>query len=115
MSIRTSQKGFFGDTFGESPDSNISFPDLKKIAKAYELPYKRLHQKDFSEDLGDVLEMDGPVLCEVVLDPAQGFEPRQSSRQLSDGRIVSAPLEDMFPFLERDELLENLLIPPWEE
>jgi len=49
------------------------------------------------------------------LDPAQGFEPRQSSRQLLDGRIVSAPLEDMFPFLERDELRKNLLIPPWEE
>jgi acetolactate synthase-1/2/3 large subunit len=51
----------------------------------------------------------------VILDPAQGFEPRQSSRQLPDGRIVSAPLEDLYPFLERQELRENLLIPEWNE
>jgi acetolactate synthase-1/2/3 large subunit len=50
-----------------------------------------------------------------MIDPDQGFEPRQSSRQLPDGRIVSAPLEDMFPFLEREEMMENLLIPPWED
>ncbi|MBK9926877.1 MAG: thiamine pyrophosphate-binding protein [Anaerolineales bacterium] len=115
LSIRTSQKGFFGDTVGESPESSVSFPDIQKIAKAYEIPYKRLAVKNFSKPLRDVLEAEGPVLCEVVLDPTQGFEPRQSSRQLPDGRIVSAPLEDMFPFLEREELMENLLIPAWEE
>jgi acetolactate synthase-1/2/3 large subunit len=115
LSIRTSQKGFFGDTVGESPESNVGFPDMRKIAKAYELPYKRLDKKNFIKPLHDALEMEGPVICEVILDPTQGFEPRQSSRQLPDGRIVSAPLEDMFPFLERDELMENLLIPPWDK
>ena len=115
LSIRTSQKGFFGDTVGESPESNVSFPDMQKIAKAYGLPYKRLSTKNFNNTLNKALNTDGPVVIEVMLDPAQGFEPRQSSRQLPDGRIVSAPLEDMFPFLEREELLQNLLIPPWEE
>jgi len=115
LSIRTSQKGFFGDVVGESPESNISFPDMEKIAKAYRLPYKRLNGKNFRKPLQNVLGMEGPVICEVILDPTQGFEPRQSSRQLPDGRIVSAPLEDMFPFLEREELVENLLIPPWED
>jgi acetolactate synthase-1/2/3 large subunit len=65
--------------------------------------------------LQEVLNTPGPFLCEVVLDAAQGFEPRQSSRQLTDGRIVSAPLEDMYPFLERDELLQNMIIPLWQE
>jgi len=115
LSIRTSQKGFFGDVVGESPESNVSFPNLEKIAKAYVLPYRKLDQQSFAQPLCEVLDMPGPVICEVMLDPAQGFEPRQSSRQLADGRIVSAPLEDMFPFLERDELVTNLLIPPWEE
>lgn len=115
LSIRTSQKGFFGDVVGESPESNVSFPNLEKVAKAYGISYKCFHEEFFTKALQDALDMQGPVICEVMLDPTQGFEPRQSSRQLPDGRIVSAPLEDMFPFLERDELLNNLLIPPWEE
>jgi acetolactate synthase-1/2/3 large subunit len=115
LSIRLSQKGFFGDTIGEGPDSGVTFPSMRKIAEAYEIPFVCLDQKSFATPLQNVLNMQGPVICEVMLDPAQGFEPRQSSRQLPDGRIVSAPLEDMFPFLEREELSENLLIPPWEE
>jgi acetolactate synthase-1/2/3 large subunit len=66
------------------------------------------------ESIREALAMDGPVVCEVMLDPAQRFEPRMSSRRLEDGRMVSAPLEDMFPFLGRDEFLENLLIPPMD-
>ncbi len=115
LSIRTSQKGFFGNTVGESPDSGVSFPDMIKLAKAYGFSTVRLDSADFLPGLRGVLSTSGPVVCEVVLDPAQGFEPRQSSRQLPDGRIVSAPLEDMFPFLERDELAKNMLIPLWEE
>jgi acetolactate synthase-1/2/3 large subunit len=115
LSIRLSQKGFFGDVIGESADSGVSFPNMQKIARGYGIPFRRLDTKSFAKLLQDVLNTPGPVLCEVLLDPGQGFEPRQSSRQLPDGRIVSAPLEDMFPFLEREELMENLLIPLWEE
>jgi len=46
-----------------------------------------------------------------MLDPAQPFEPKPSSHRLEDGRMVSAPLEDLFPFLDRKELAENMLIP----
>lgn len=115
LSIRTSQKGFFGDVVGESPESDVTFPDFIKIAQAYGFQTKQLNSADFESGLREVLRAKGPILCEVLLDPAQGFEPRQSSRPLPDGRIVSAPLEDMFPFLERDELASNMLIPLWEE
>jgi acetolactate synthase-1/2/3 large subunit len=115
LSIRLSQKGFFGEVIGEGPDSGVSFPKMEKIAGAYQIPFKRLERESFASPLEEALNLPGPVICEVMLDPTQGFEPRQSSRQLPDGRIVSAPLEDMFPFLEREELSENLLIPAWEE
>ena len=62
---------------------------------------------DFSSQLAAVLDMDGPCLCDVILDQTQGFEPRMSSRKLPDGSIVTPPLEDMFPFLARDELEGN--------
>jgi acetolactate synthase-1/2/3 large subunit len=115
LSIRTSQKNFFGATVGEGPTSGVGFPDYIKLAEVYGLPATRLAAADFAPSLRAALDAPGPTLIEVMLDPAQGFEPRQSSRPLPDGRIVSAPLEDMFPFLDRDELRENLLIPEWVE
>jgi acetolactate synthase I/II/III large subunit len=115
LSIRNSQKGFFGETVGESPDSGVSFPDIVKLAKAYGFPTWRLDSADFVSGVCEVLSAQGPVVCEVILDPAQGFEPRQSSKQLPDGRIVSAPLEDMFPFLDRDELRQNMIISEWKD
>jgi acetolactate synthase-1/2/3 large subunit len=115
LSIRTSQKNFFGATVGEGPASGVSFPDYVKLAEVYGIPATRIAAADFGPPLLTALDAPGPALIEVMLDPAQGFEPRQSSRPLPDGRIVSAPLEDMFPFLDRDELRENLLIPEWVE
>jgi acetolactate synthase-1/2/3 large subunit len=44
-----------------------------------------------------------------MLDASQGFEPRMSSKRLEDGTIFTPPLEDMFPFLERDELARNIV------
>lgn len=114
LSIRLTQTNFFGRLVGEGPRSGVSFPDIVKVATAYGLPAVRLDGADFASRLSEVLAMPGPVVCDVVLDPQQLFEPKTSSRQLPDGRMVSAPLEDMFPFLDREELLSNLQIPPQE-
>ncbi|MCX7634464.1 MAG: thiamine pyrophosphate-binding protein [Syntrophales bacterium] len=113
LSIRSTQMNFFGRLFGESTASGLHFPDIIRVAKAYDLHTIRLDNPDFSVKMKAFLNADGPGLCEVVLDPAQGFEPRLSSRTLSDGRIVTTPLEDMFPFLDAVELKENMLIKPW--
>ena len=66
------------------------------------------------EAVARTLTSDGPALCQVLLDPDQVFEPKLSSRRLEDGRIVSAPLEDLHPFLSREELASNMLIPALE-
>jgi acetolactate synthase I/II/III large subunit len=112
LSIRMSQGNYFKRFVGESPRSGVSFPDMVKLAEAYGLPACRISGTDFEKQLVDVLHSPGPALCEVMLDPEQPFEPKLSSRQLPDGRMVSAPLEDMYPFLSREELQENLLVPP---
>jgi acetolactate synthase-1/2/3 large subunit len=111
LSIRTTQRNYFNRFVGESAKSGVSFPDMVKLATAYGLSAMRISQSDFIGQIEEVLSQPGPALAEVMLDPDQTFEPRSSSRQLPDGRIVSAPLEDMFPFLEKDELRENMLIP----
>ena len=51
----------------------------------------------------EALEGSDPVLCEVILSDKQNFEPKLSSKVLPDGSIVSPPIEDMFPFLPREE------------
>jgi acetolactate synthase-1/2/3 large subunit len=110
LSIRQTQSNFFGRLMGESPASGVSFPDVVKVAEAYGIPATAIESDhDFSR-ISEVLNAPGPALCRVCLDPAQEFEPRLKSRQLADGTIVSPSLEDMYPFLEPEEVESNLLI-----
>jgi acetolactate synthase I/II/III large subunit len=114
LSIRNTQQAFFGDYIGEGPESGVTFPDIVRVAGAYGIDALRAHSSSDWDWLDHILKIDGPVVCEVMLDPAQQFEPKLSSRQLADGRIVSSALEDLWPFLDRDELRNNLLIPALE-
>lgn len=115
LSIRGTQDSFFKKRIGEGPGSGVSFPDMLRIAEAYDLPGGRIETSNYAEAIREALESDGPFVCDVMVDPNQRFEPRLASRRLPDGRMVSSPLEDMFPFLDREELRENLLIPPVED
>ena len=113
LSMRLTQGGFFkGNFIGEGRRSGVSFPDYAKVATAYGLPAIRIEEADFGPRLDKFLSLEGPALCEVVLDPKQEFEPKLTSRQLPNGQMVTSSLEDMAPFLSREELAENMLIPP---
>jgi acetolactate synthase-1/2/3 large subunit len=111
LSIRQSQNNFFKQLVGEGPRSGVSFPDMVKVANAYGIPALRLERPDFGVGLDRALARNGPFLTEVVLDPEQPFEPKLAAKPLSNGTIVSPPLEDMAPFLDKDELRSNLLVP----
>ena len=110
LSIRSSQQNFFKRTTGESPASGMTLPDFCKVAQAYGLPAFRVQGANFKAELERALAMPGPVLIEAMLDPTQGFEPRMSSRQMPDGSIVSPSLEDMHPFLSREELEQAMAL-----
>lgn len=115
LSIRQTQTNFFGLELGASAASGVSFPDHVKLAQAYGLNATRLTSDGFVEELRRVLASPDPEIIEVVLDPSQPFEPKLSSRRLPDGRMISSPLEDLAPFLSREELRENMLVPLLEE
>ncbi len=86
------------------------------MAKAYGLPTMRIvDQNDLRNQIKDVLNISGPVICEIMTLPDEIRAPRLSSRQRSDGTMISKPLEDLWPFLEREEFLSNMLIQPLEE
>lgn len=115
-SIKHTQANFFGRLHGCDATSGVECPDAETMARAYGFPFTRLSEATSLDSvLKAALSGDGAAICEVVLDPAQPFSPKQSSRRLPDGRMVSAPLEDLAPFLERDELAANMLIPLWDE
>jgi acetolactate synthase I/II/III large subunit len=109
LSIRSTQKNFFGRMTGESPASGVSFPDFVKVACAYGIPSLRVDRAADLPRVREALEQPGPVLVDVMLDPEQEFEPRSRAKQLPDGTIVSPPLEDMYPFLGAEELAANTI------
>jgi acetolactate synthase-1/2/3 large subunit len=112
-SIRQTQGNFFPDNIvGCGTDSGLSFPDFGKVANAFGLPFERCaNHAQLDAAISRTLEHKGPAICEVVLDLDQVFAPKLSSRKLADGRMVTAPLEDMAPFLSREELAENMIQP----
>ena len=112
-SIRQTQAAFFPDNIvGCGTDSGLSFPHFDKIAAAFGFPYVRCAtHAELPSAIDATLNADGPALCEIVLDLEQAFAPKLASRKLDDGRMVSPPLEDMAPFLSREELRANMLVP----
>jgi acetolactate synthase-1/2/3 large subunit len=109
LSMRITQSGFFGRLTGESAASGASLPDMVKVACAYGIPSIRIDRHSQIEQIDRALAAEGPALIDVVLDPTQEFEPRSKARQLPDGRIVSPNLEDMYPFLDESELMDNVI------
>jgi acetolactate synthase-1/2/3 large subunit len=86
-----------------------------EVAKAYGVGTARIHdQSNLREEIRRVLQLPGSVVCDVISRPDETRAPRVSSMARADGTMVSKPLEDMVPFLDRDEFLANMLIPPLE-
>ena len=112
-SIRQSQQAHFaGFSVGCGPDSGVTFPDFGRLAAGFGIPYTRTSDHDdIARAIAETLAVPGPAICEVITDQAQQFAPKLSSRKLDDGSMVTAPLEDLAPFLSRAELAENMLIP----
>ncbi len=115
-SIRTSQNRWFGRLSGADASSGLTLPDLGKVAEAYGLPFVRIaDQSNLADEVNAVLGRDGPVVCEVVTIPDEQRIPSMSSAQRADGSLYSKPIEDLWPFLDREEFLANMIVAPVEE
>jgi len=117
LSIKITQGAFFGGFLvGCDRESGVSFPDFTKLAEAYGLKTMILDSHDAMDlKIKDALESDDPVLIDVRVSSEQRFIPKSSSKSLPDGRIISKPLEDMFPFLDETEFRNNMIIDVIEE
>ena len=118
-SIRQTQTNLFGGhtKVGIGPESgDLSFPSLERLAFAYGYPYASCRDNgDIDELLRMAFENEGAFIAEVFVDPAQFFEPKSATKRLPDGTLVSPPLEDLAPFLDREELKSIMKIPMLEQ
>lgn len=110
-SIRQTQTNLFKGQplVGVCDGTGLSFPDMEKIAWAYGIPYKKVTKIEDIKELLTAMEQDGPLFAEIVVDETQNFAPKLSSKVLPDGKIVSPEIDDMFPFLDREEYESNKL------
>ena len=116
LSIRTTQKKFFeGREIGTDEDSGVSFPDLARIAHAYDIDYARISDYDsLVPALETIFSVDFPMIIEVMCQKWQEVVPTLQGRKNPDGTISAPPLEDMYPFLSREEFHDNMIVEPVE-
>ena len=118
-SMRQTEGNLFPEMskIGIGPESgDLSFPNMEKIANAYGIDYYSIQNNtELCTNLSSILSKEGPFICELFVDTNQKFEPKNATKRLPDGRLVSPPLEDLAPFLPREELKKNMIIPLVEE
>lgn len=114
-SIRLTQNNLFSNHskvgIGEE-SGDLGFPSFENIAKAFGFMYwKAINNDEMKSAVEEVLACEGPAFCEIFTDTVQVWEPKSSTKRLEDGTLVSPPLEDLAPFLDRDELKKQMFIP----
>jgi acetolactate synthase-1/2/3 large subunit len=118
-SIRITQNNLFHEhcKVGIGPESkDLTFPEFKKIAEAFGFPYYSARSnEEMKRVVDEVLAQPGAVFCEIFTDTDQVWEPKSSTKRLEDGTLVSPPLEDLAPFLPREELEKIMIVPMVEE
>lgn len=115
-SIRISQLRYFSRLTGADFTSGLSLPDACKIAAAYGLPTMQItNQNGMRETIREIINGPGPMVCDVHVPLDEPRVPSMMSMQKSDGSMVSKPLEDLWPFLDRDEFRSNMIIQPLED
>jgi acetolactate synthase-1/2/3 large subunit len=101
---------------GADEATGLTVPDLSKIATSYGIASHVIYdQTRLREEVREILATPGPMIVDVQVIPDEIRAPRLQSYQREDGVFVSKPLEDLFPFLSREEFLENMIVKPLEE
>lgn len=116
--IRQTQTNVFGNKLiGVGPESgDLGFPNFQMLARAFGIRYVCIDDNQkITEGLEDVFSYDEPVFCELIVSIDQKFEPKSATKRLEDGTLYSPPLEDLAPFLPREELENNMYISMIEE
>ena len=115
LTIKATQQNHFGRFVGAEESSGVTCPDIIKVATAYGLPTATIvNTEELNTKIDSILKTPGPIVCEIIMSENQPLIPRVSSLKKPDGTIISKPIEDLYPFLSREEFFENMIIDPIE-
>lgn len=113
LSIRTTQKKFFeGREIGTDAESGVSIPNIRKVVESFGIEYAYADAEGLEGAIKYTLDYNGPVVCEVICEKWQEVVPTLMGKKNEDGTITAKPLEDMYPFLSREEFYDNMIIKP---
>jgi acetolactate synthase I/II/III large subunit len=113
LSIRTTQKKFFeGREIGTDYESGVSIPNISKVVQSFGIEYVYADSSNLEDAITHTLNYDGPIVCEVICEKWQEVVPTLMGKKNDDGTITAKPLEDMYPFLPRDEFYGNMIVNP---
>jgi acetolactate synthase-1/2/3 large subunit len=108
--IEITQTNFFKNKFGVDYSSGLSFPDSEKIAYAYGIKYLSARKNDeFNKVLEEFINCKEAVILEVFC-CIQGRYPRLNAIKNDDGTFTNCPFEDMDPFMDREELKNEMIV-----
>jgi acetolactate synthase-1/2/3 large subunit len=112
LCIKNTQIKFFNKNFsGVDENSGISFPDPEKIANAYGIKFKRiLNIKELNDNLETIISYNGPYLCEIMCPSDEEIYPTSATIKTEDGKLISQPLENMSPFLSKEEFEKEMIV-----
>lgn len=114
LTIEHTLKALYGPISPEATrlNSGVSFPDFKKICKAFDMKYAECASyKSLPKKIEEALSHNGPILMNISMEPNQELIPKSAIKVKDDGSIYSPPLEDLYPFLDRAELEREMIIP----
>jgi acetolactate synthase-1/2/3 large subunit len=106
LSIWQTHENFFGRVIGATPSTGVDFPDYESVAGAYGIKAATIRTEEDLDYLDTLLQKDGPILLNLVVDPMQEFAPRIKSRVSQDGKFITPELQDMHPFLPPEEITD---------
>ena len=112
-SIKTTQTNHFeGRLVASDPSSGLTLPEISKVAGAFNIPYvKILNNKMLCCNIEEILKTKGPLMIEVMIDPNHRTSPKASVYKTKDGLFATRPMEDMAPFLSREEFQTEMFVP----
>ena len=109
--VRTQRNMFEGRYTGCTTETGVEMPEFEKVANAFEIPFVKIkNHEELKDGLNKFYSINGYAICELYQDWEQMIEPRVMSRKLDDGTLVSPVIDDLFPFLDRDEYINNKYI-----
>ncbi len=112
LAIKNSQNSFFlGKLEAVDKKSGLSFPNFKEVAKTFKIGYMKIsNHTGISQKIKKALKTKGSIICDINMNPLQPLFPKVYSEKKPDGTMASKPLEDMYPFLSRDEFNANMVV-----